>query len=467
MSDRTGEMEMEAERMTSRVTEKKMDGKGLTPVQLLRRLGGERCFLLESSAGDGEHARYSFIGADPIKSYKGRADGLQEIDYRKGTSVFHEGELFSLLKQLIPRVQDDSPFPFTGGAVGYVSYEAGDPQSASDGAEPSALYHLYDTIIIFDHQLDEVTVRHTELTETPEEMDLETIAGRLLSEDENKSGGTAELSAFRSGVSQREFEADVQTALDVIHGGGAEQIVLSRRMEADVTGDPLAVYERLRQQNPSPYMYYLESDEQIILGASPESLVKVLQGIVQTNPIAGTRPRGRGRQDDEALETSLRNDPKELAEHDMLVESGKLEMEQFCEKGTVRIAAYQETIRYEHVMHLVSELEGQLAPGNHAVDALEACLPAGTVTGNPKRTAMEWIRKIERMPRGVYGGAIGYIGLNGNLDAALAIRTMIIRNGRAYVQAGAGIVAASVPHNEYLETVYKSRSLTALSRQDV
>ncbi len=206
-------------------------------------------------------------------------------------------------------------------------------------------------------------------------------------------------------------------------------------------------------------MYYMEFDDHIVVGTSPESLVRVSDGKVMTNPIAGTRRRGKDEAEDAALEKELLEDPKELAEHDMLVELGRSDMEGICETDSVQVTSYKEMVRYEHVMHLVSEVEGKLSPVLHSLDALTACLPAGTVTGSPKKRAMELIDDLEKMDRGIYGGAIGYIGFNGNMDFALTIRTMVLKDGKAYVQAGAGIVEASDPTAEFMETVNKARSL--------
>ncbi|GKV68511.1 anthranilate synthase component I [Sporosarcina sp. NCCP-2716] len=458
---------MMEQQTSARVTTKKLSGRGLTPLGIMERLPGTRKFLLESSAESNGRGRFSFIGSEPVKSFIGSAEGIRETDHRTGVTISHEGDLFDLLKQLIPSIDSGTVFPFAGGAVGCCCYEAGDPgRKREERTEPLAFFHVYNTVAVYDHLLGEITLIHTETGLENRTADLGLLEDRLLAEDPGtgRMKEAAVLSEFRSALPESEFEEDVQAALHAIWKGEAEQIVLSRRMEAELTGNPVRLYEQLRERNPSPYMYYMEFDDQIILGASPESLVKAENGIIRTNPIAGTRPRGRDRAEDEALEQSLRNDPKELAEHEMLVELSRHEMEQFCEAGSVRVTARQATVRYEHVMHLVSELEGRLAAGKHAMDAFRACLPAGTVTGSPKAAAMEFIRTIERTPRGVYGGAVGYVGFNGNLDAALAIRTMVVRGNTAVVQAGAGIVAASDPHRELLETVHKARSLTSLGQ---
>lgn len=458
---------MTIEKIGMRVTAKRITGESLTPALLFLRLPGTHKFLLESSSGHTQNGRYSFLGANPLKAYKGHLQGVEETNFMEGTSFVHEGDLFTLLKRLMPRVTDDSEFPFTGGAVGYFGYDAGrEGEGAAKGEFPSATFNIYDTIVIYDHQKKEVTLLHTEIHPTHQAPDLDTLASILLT-------GIAEVetdvmvSDYHSDVSQHAFEENVQKVIHDIQRGKAEQVVLSRKLVATIEGDPFQLYRRLRERNPSPYMYYMEFDDHLVIGASPESLVRVQEGRVQTNPIAGTRKRGKTPEEDEGLEQSLRADPKELSEHDMLVELSKSEMKQFCDPQSVEVTAYQETVRYEHVMHLVSEVAGKLAPGRHALDALKTSLPAGTVTGSPKPVAMAMIDELEQQPRGIYGGAIGYIGLNGNIDFALTIRTMVVKDGVVSVQSGAGIVAASTPHAEFMETVNKAKSLTNLMREEL
>lgn len=456
---------MTIEKMGLRVTAKRFNGETLTPTLLFQRMQGTHKFLLESSSGHTKNGRYSFIGVNPLKAYKGHRDGVEETNYMDGSSFVHEGELFTLLKRLMPRVTDDSEFPFTGGAVGYFGYDACRTEKYGANPDfPSATFNIYDTIVIYDHKIEEVTLLHTEIHPTHQAPDLDELAEMLVT-------GVADVetdvkvSEYRSDVSQQEFEANVQQVIDDIQQGKAEQVVLSRKLVADIEGDPFQLYRLLRERNPSPYMYYMEFDDHLVIGASPESLVRVQEGHVQTNPIAGTRKRGLTRAEDVKLEESLRADPKELSEHDMLVELSQSEMKLFCDPESVEVTSYQETVRYEHVMHLVSEVAGKLAPGLHALDALKTSLPAGTVTGSPKPVAMAMIDELELEPRGIYGGAIGYIGLNGNIDFALTIRTMVVKDGVVSVQSGAGIVEASTPHAEFMETVNKAKSLTSLMRE--
>ncbi len=452
---------MSTEQKSLRTTMKKVNGDSLTPILIFRRMQGKRKFLLESSSKHEGSGRYSFIGMDPLKSFCGRDGKIEEHVYETGKKYNHEGDLFVLLKRLIPRITDDIDFPFTGGAVGYVGYGAareGGHRTEENLGFPDVNFNIYETIVIFDHVLNEVTLLHTEIGEVQSAPDLDALAKSMLSGLE-KEESTFEISDYTCSVTQQQFEELVRQAKGYIEDGEVEQVVLSRRMVADFKGDPFSLYRKLRKRNPSPYMYYMEFDDHVVVGTSPESLVRVKNGKVMTNPIAGTRRRGTDKAEDVALEKELRADPKELSEHDMLVDLGRNDLERVCIPGSVEVTSYMEVIRYEHVMHIVSEVEGTLSPVLHSLDALSTCLPAGTVTGAPKIRAMELIDELEKMDRGIYGGAIGYIGFNGNMDFALAIRTMIVRSGKAYVQAGAGIVQASDPTAEFMETVNKARSL--------
>ena len=459
---------MSIEQKSLRTTVKKLNGDSLTPILIFRKMQGNRKFLLESSSKHEGSGRYSFIGMDPLKSYSGKNGKIEEYIFETGKTYQHEGDLFVLLKRLMPRISDDLDFPFTGGAVGYVGYGAGRDgvkHSEDNLGFPEVHFNIYETIVVFDHVLNEVTILHTEISEVQKTPDLNAFVDQLLTGREKEEGGI-ELGEYSCPVTQQQFEELVREAKRHIEAGEVEQIVLSRRLVADFKGDPFSLYRKLRKQNPSPYMYYMEFDDHVVVGTSPESLVRVSDGTVMTNPIAGTRRRGKDAAEDVALEQELLSDPKELAEHDMLVELGRNDMNTICETDSVQVTSYKQVVRYEHVMHLVSEVEGELLPVLHPLDALTAVLPAGTVSGTPKQRAMELIDELEQMARGIYGGAIGYIGFNGNMDFALTIRTMIVKDGKAYVQAGAGIVAASDPTAEYMETANKARSLLEVVQRE-
>ncbi|AOV06410.1 anthranilate synthase component I family protein [Sporosarcina ureilytica] len=452
---------MSVEQTSLRTTMKKMNGDSLTPILIFRRLQGKQKFLLESSAKHEDSGRYSFIGMDPIKSYQGSGRKIEEFIHASKKTYVHEGDIFTLLKRLMPRISDSVEFPFAGGAVGYVSYGAGRASGKTVHNEfevPEVYLNIFETVIVFDHILNEVTIVRTETDIVKKHENLEELAEQILYGKEVKDTAFT-LGEFNCPLSQGQFEDLVKKGQQFIRAGDVEQIVLSRRLEADFEGDPFLLYRKLRKQNPSPYMYYMEIGDSVIVGASPESLVRVTEGTMMTNPIAGTRKRTKDEDENRKLEQELKSDPKELMEHDMLVVLGREEAEKVCEPGTVQVTKHKEVVHYEHVMHLVSEVEGQLAQGLHPLDALTTCLPAGTVTGSPKQRAMELIDELEEVQRGIYGGAIGYIGFNGNIDFALTIRTMYIHQGKAYVQAGAGVVEKSEPAAEFMETVNKAKSL--------
>lgn len=452
---------MRKEALGLRTTVKKINGDSLTPILIFRRLEGKQKFLLESHAKHEGSGRYSFIGMDPLKSFKGSKGRLEEHTYETNKTYVHEGDIFAILKRLMPRIAHEVDIPFAGGAVGYVSYGAGRNNEKAPVDEiglPEVYLNLYETVIVYDHVLHEVILLRTEVDIVESAPRFEELIDQILNGKEAKEVPFS-LSPFTSSMTQETYESLVKESQQYIEKGEVEQIVLSRRLEADIDGDPFSIYRNLRKKNPSPYMYYMEIGDSVVVGASPESLVKVTDGRMMTNPIAGTRRRTADAEENKRLAEELTQDPKELMEHDMLVGLGRADTERVCEPGTVEVTKYQEVVHYEHVMHLVSEVEGDLAPGLYPLDALLSCLPAGTVSGSPKKRAMEIIDELEDIHRGIYGGAIGYIGFNGNIDFALTIRTMLIHDGKAYVQAGAGIVADSDPRAEFMETEHKAKSL--------
>jgi anthranilate synthase component 1 len=270
-----------------------------------------------------------------------------------------------------------------------------------------------------------------------------------------------------SNLTKEQYLANVEKAKEYIYNGDIIQVVPSQRLSRPTQASPFAVYRALRSVNPSPYMYYLHLGDVHIVGASPELLVQVEDGIVSNHPIAGTRPRGKDNAEDRALEEDLKNDEKEIAEHIMLVDLARNDVGRISEPGTVQVTQFMEIERYSHVMHLVSHVQGKLKEGYTQFDAMRACFPAGTVSGAPKIRAMEIIAELEPDKRGPYAGAVGYFDFSGNMDTAIAIRTIVIKDGVAYVQAGGGIVADSIPENEYQESLNKAQALlTAISQAE-
>jgi anthranilate synthase component 1 len=430
-----------------------------TPVALMRGLlaGAGPCFLLESVEGGDRVARWSFLGASPSGEISGR-----------------DGDPFAALKAL-PRDEsvsggDDVP-PFTGGAVGYAGYDAVRrlerlPATNPDPIGlPDAWFGIFDAVIAFDH------VRHRLLFVThAADGDEASARARLRALEERaltRSGETRPQVLppliFEESLPRSFFLAAVERAKEHIRAGDVFQVVLSRRWSAPFDGDPFAVYRALRSISPSPYQYYLRTPHGAIFGASPERLVRVAAApggaAVETIPLAGTRPRGTTREEDLAFEKELLADPKERAEHVMLVDLGRNDLGRVAKAGSVRVEDFFHVERYSHVMHIASRVTGDLAPGKDAVDALTATFPAGTLTGAPKIRAMEIIEDLEPVRRGAYGGAVGYLDFAGNLDVAIAIRTAVVANGTMHIQAGAGIVADSDPESEATECENKARAL--------
>ncbi|MEO2075418.1 MAG: anthranilate synthase component I [Bacillus sp. (in: firmicutes)] len=448
---------------------KEIKGDTLTPISILQKLSGNKKFLLESSHKYNDAGRYSFIGVEP--AYELVSFGQHnEIIRRNGQKEVISGNPLQVLKDLIPaKVSDEEfPFPFIGGAIGYVGYDIIRQfeiigEEYPNGMEmPEVHLMFYEEIIVFDHLEDKVLICGFPLsTDTNESLLLKRIEQRMeeikqptfYQEDE-----PYHLSQFISETSKESFIKNVEIAKEHILKGDIFQVVLSRRMKSSFSGNPLSLYRKHRAHNPTPYMFYIDFDGYTVIGSSPESLIKTNGKKVISNPIAGTKKRGRNSEEDQLIEKELQKDEKELAEHKMLVDLGRNDLGKICEFGSVQVNKYMEVEKYRHVMHLVSEVSGNLLPNKTAIDALAACIPAGTVSGAPKVRAMGIINNLEKSKRGLYSGAVGYISANGNMDFALAIRTMILKEGTAYIQAGAGIVFDSIPESEYQETLNKLNS---------
>jgi anthranilate synthase component 1 len=447
----------------------------LTPVSAFLKIAehSDYAFLLESVEG-GEHvARYSFLGKDPFLILRAR-EGRTMIE-RAGVTTTVDDPLVATLKRVMSELRAPSVphLPrFTGGAVGYLGYDATawfEPVPIPPGpVEDDAGFMVFDTVLAFDHVRHRILIiANARITGDDDLASLYQFASARIQfiERELARGLSHETPpardalSFRSNLTRSRFEDMVRTAQEHIAAGDIYQVVLSQRFEAEVEADPFTVYRALRHVNPSPYMFFIRMGRLNVIGSSPEMLVRVENGRAQTHPIAGTRPRGRTESEDDRLVEELRQNEKESAEHVMLVDLGRNDLGRVCEYGTVRVPRFMAVERYSHVMHLVSVVEGRLAPDRDALDGLVACFPAGTVSGAPKVRAMQIISDLEPDPRGIYAGAVGYVDFAGNLDFCIAIRTIIMHGTRARVQAGAGIVADSQPAAEYQETCDKARAL--------
>jgi anthranilate synthase component I len=450
----------------------------LTPVSAFLRIAehADYAFLLESVEG-GEHVgRYSFLGKDPFLILRAR-DGQTTIE-RAGVTTVSEESCIGTLRRLMADFR--SPFVpdlprFTGGAVGYLGYGAsawfepvlGDLGNAPDGAD-GAGFMVFDTVLAFDHVQHRILIIANARITADDDLEslyqfacakiqfLERELDRSLSQPRVKG---RPVQTVASNQTREQFEERVRAAKEYIAAGEIYQVVLSQRFETEVDVDPFTVYRALRHVNPSPYMYFVRMASVSIVGSSPEMLVRVEGPRVETHPIAGTRPRGRSAEEDLRLGEELRRDEKERAEHVMLVDLGRNDIGRVSKYGSVRVPQFMGLERFSHVMHLTSVVEGQLAEDRDRLDALVSCFPAGTVSGAPKVRAMQIIKELEPSGRGLYAGAVGYLDFAGNLDFCIAIRTVIMCEGRARVQAGAGIVMDSNPAAEYDETCDKARAL--------
>jgi anthranilate synthase component I len=442
-----------------------------TPVSAYLKIAhGSYSFLLESVEGGERLARYSFLGTEPamiLTTNNGNFTDpllLVEKEFQRYRTVPTEG---------LPR--------FHGGMVGYLSYEVARyfervPALVYDPIGlPESKLMLADTLLIFDHLTHKIrVVSHARLDGDIEKsygeatQKIDRLVARL---DKplpiQEPASTNVKSKVSSNLTKAEYEAIVTRMKKYIYDGDIIQGVPSLRLSRRTGASPFAIYRALRSINPSPYMYFLHMDDFHIVGASPELLVRVEDGIVSNHPIAGTRPRGRDNKTDKVLEKELKTDEKERAEHLMLVDLARNDVGRISEPGSVEVTQFMDVERYSHVMHLVSHVQGKLRKGLTQFDALRACFPAGTVSGAPKIRAMEIIAELEPDKRGPYAGAVGYFDFSGNIDTAIAIRTILIKDGVAHVQAGAGIVADSVPAKEYQECLNKMQAmLTAINQAE-
>jgi anthranilate synthase component 1 len=448
----------------------------LTPVSAFLKVAehSDYAFLLESVEGGEQVGRYSFLGKDPFLILRSR-EGKTIVD-RAGETSESDMPFIATVRELMAGFH--APFVpglprFTGGAVGYLGYDAAswfEPVELQPGAAPEdeAGFMLFDTVLAFDHVRHRILIIANARITGDEDLEalyqfarariefVERELERTLSRPPKTAGAPLEVT---SNVTREEFERMVRTAKEYIAAGDIYQVVLSQRFEAPLAADPFTVYRALRHVNPSPYMYFLRIGDRSIVGSSPEMLVRVEGRRVETHPIAGTRPRGRTEEEDIRLAEELKRNEKERAEHVMLVDLGRNDVGRVSAYGTVRVPTYMALERYSHVMHLVSIVEGKLDDSHDRLDALVACFPAGTVSGAPKVRAMEIIAELENRRRGAYAGAVGYVDFAGNLDFCITIRTVVIEDGRAYVQAGAGIVADSNPTAEFEETRDKARAV--------
>jgi anthranilate synthase component 1 len=457
----------------------------VTPIRIYKALSEneENAFILESVDNKEKWGRYSFIGVNPKLEVK-ITNHMAEVISKDDTV----NEIIDNPVQFLSKIMEEYKTPrlknkpnLTGGLVGYFGYDTvrymekklvNVPED--DLKMPDCDLFMYDELVAFDHLSNKIIVIiNIDMQDDIERQyyDAEERAKNIIAKIENYSPKATEKELpdtdykVKSNVTKEEYMANVEKAKDYIVNGDIFQVVLSQRFEIDNPPESFDVYRMLRATNPSPYLYFFKNKKYEIAGASPEMLVNVTDRIVTTKPIAGTIGRGVTEEEDKAFERQLNSDPKERAEHTMLVDLGRNDVGKVSKFGSVEVTSFMQTERYSKVMHLVSDVQGTLRDDKNAIDALLAVLPAGTLSGAPKVRAMEIIDEMENKKRGLYGGTVGYLGFDGNIDTCIAIRTVLFRNNKAYVQAGAGIVADSVPEKEFVETQNKALAVINAIRE--
>ncbi len=450
-----------------------------TPVSAFKKIDdGKLSFLLESIEGGEKWARYSFLASGAATVFRSRGDEYQVLRdgavVESGSSSDPIEHLQQLMSRYRPVEMEELP-RFCGGAVGYMGYDMVRYVEQLPDANPAAIgaydccFVFTDTLLIFDNRRQKIKVLCNAFVESGADLralydesvtKIEALIARLRAPlPLTDAVPAAAMPQFASNFSRDDFVRAVEQCKEYVRSGDIIQVVLSQRFSAASAVDPFDIYRSLRTINPSPYMFFLRFDNTLVVGASPEVLVRQEGDMVDVRPIAGTRPRGSSADEDLRLEQELLADPKEVAEHVMLVDLGRNDLGRICATGTVEVSEFKVIERYSHVMHIVSNVRGRVRPGSSAFDTFRATFPAGTLSGAPKIRAMEIIDEMEPVRREIYGGAVGYFSFSGNMDMAIAIRTLVVHDGVIHLQAGAGIVADSDPEAEYEETINKAKGV--------
>ncbi len=444
----------------------------ITPITLLRKIAqiSQRYYLLESVEGGEKWGRYSFLGYNPIVHVKCKSNVIT-IDHGEKQEIYSENPyevLRNLLEQYKAPKLSGMP-PFTGGLVGYFSYEMigyAEPILKLKSSEFNDFdLMLFDKVIAFDHLKQKISIVVNMRTDKVLEnygkavSDIENLIRFIMEVPSFQKQYTVSKPSFSCNVTKEEYCSIVEKTKDYIINGDIFQAVISRRFETDYKDNLLNAYRVLRTTNPSPYMVFMQNDDVQLISTSPETLVRLKDSKLTTFPIAGSRPRGKDKEEDDALIKELLADEKELSEHNMLVDLGRNDLGKISEYAGVHVTDYMRIQKYSRIIHITSEVEGKIRTDKDALDAIEAILPAGTLSGAPKIRACEIIEEQEKSPRGIYGGAIGYIDFTGNMDTCIAIRMAVKKNDKVYIQAGGGIVADSVPEKEYEESENKAKAV--------
>ncbi|WP_332647215.1 chorismate-binding protein [Lysinibacillus sp. 54212] len=450
-------------RVGFRTVVKKMNGDSITPILIIRRLQGQRKFLLEGSRQFQGSGDYTYIGVNPLVSVVGSGDQLVETNHYTGKTTIHNGDPLGKLKEIMPEFSNDLEYPFIGGAIGYVSYDgmSGGSSKECEINIPDIVFDFYDSIIIFDHKTEEVIFIHHEIQRTFEEANIDSLIHQVFLSKEEESG-RFELSPFESRMTEAEYSKLIKAAQQYIKSGQVIQLVLSKRLIANFSGDSFALYRKLRKETPAPSMYYFQYSDYVIVGVSPESIVKIDGSRVVISPVTGAKPRGATPREDMKVELNLLQSGNEVSAHNIMVDTCTQDLEKICLPNSIRLIDYMKPVQFKHTIRLTTDIEGTLLPMSHPIDALRALLPPASSSGVPKITAAQIVNEIEPVARSFYGGAIGYFSLNGNVNFTLLQQSMLIKDQRAYIQAGANVLTDTIEEEAIVETRKKIKAFLSI-----
>ncbi|MER1998636.1 MAG: anthranilate synthase component I family protein [Lysinibacillus sp.] len=447
-------------------TIRKFNGDSVSPILIYRRLKGERKFFMESSRQFEGNGMYSYLGANPVKSYTVYKNELEEINHLTGERKIYSGNPYELLAQLVPSNNIMSQYDFSGGLVGFVTYDGMVDYEEHTHCEidlPAMQFDLYDTVIIYNHLTDEVIVVHHEIVRSYEEANIDALIAEIF-QGIKEPTQRFEIEQFKSHTTDEQFSNFVLQAKQSIEQGEAVQLFLTKRFSAEFSGEPFTMYRRLRKELPAPNMFYFEYPDMVIMGVSPDSIIRVRGKRVYITAVTGARPRGATPSEDVKIELKLLQNSREVNAHNILVDSTMADLEEICLPGTIHLLDYMKPMQFKHSIRLTTEIEGILHEHMKPIEALTLLVPPATSSGVPKRIASKIVCSIEGVPRSFSGGVIGYISLNGNIDFTLLQQALVIKNQRAYVQAGANIL---IDTNEIDPVLEIRKKLNAFLKIDV
>lgn len=446
-----------------KTTIKRVDGDSITPIIIFNRLRGVHKFFFEGQQV-GEKERFTYIGVNPVKSYTGTDETVIEYDYYTNESFVYKGELFEILKKVIPPQTNETQFEFSGGMIGFISYNAIVPQSKANECEinlPHMQFSLYDTVIVYDHYKEEVIFIHNDLTGI-DAHERFTILEKQIFTAVDEEPHSYELSSFYSEMSDAQYGDLVRQAQRFIEEDEVKQLVVSRRFTADFTGNAFSLYRELRKSTKAPNMYFLEYDGYCIIGASPKEYLRIDGDNIAVTPVTGARPRGSNAREDIQMELTLLQNAKEINSHNLLVDMTTKDLSEICVPTAIALDEYMKPMQFMHSIRLVTEIKGKLQTETHPVDALRKLVPPAASSGVPKERASEIIQEIEVVPRAFYGGVIGRFSLNKKVNFSLLQQTMVIKEQKAYTQAGANILADTIDIDAIVETRNKIEAFLLL-----